>query len=475
MARVPPTEPQRSSASALPLHIVLVGVLGLLSSTLGCSADTDVEPSFGLSKEQLMDPESCRGCHTAHYDEWSGSMHAYASLDPVFLAMNARGQRDTGGELGDFCVQCHAPMALRLGLTTDGLNLEEVPAYAQGVTCYFCHSVASVEGTHNNPLALRDDGVLLGSYTDPTPNTAHRSAYSPHLDRNRTESAALCGTCHDIVTQRGVHLERTYSEWQESLFGHGPPEQQETCGSCHMPGRDDVAATYPDSPTRQVHGHAMAAVDVALTEFPMKDAQRAAVMSALDTTLFAEMCVTRLEETNRITVTLENMAAGHGWPSGSAPDRRGWVEVIARDASDNVLFESGVVSEGEAVASLDEDTLWQFRDFTYDEDGNPALFFWEVADYESSTLPAPTATSILDPDYIDPHRTRVYEYEGPAPETVSMRVNLRPIGLEILEELVNSGDLAPEIVAAMPTFTLGSTQLTWNASDGEACIPEGQN
>jgi len=242
-----------------------------------------------------------------------------------------------------------------------------------------------------------------------------------------------------------------------------------------MPGRDDVATTYLDSPVRQVHGHAMAAVDVALTEFPMKAAQRAAVTNALDTTLFAEMCVTRLGESNRITISLENMAAGHGWPSGSAPDRRGWVEVIARDANDNVLFESGVVAEGEAVASLDDDALWQFRDFTYDEDGQPALFFWEVAGYQSTTLPAPTASSILDPDYIDPHRTQVYEFEGPAPETVSMRVNLRPIGLEILEELVSSGDLAPEIVEAMPTFTLGSTQLTWKASDAEACIPEGQD
>lgn len=455
--------------------LMAVAFAGCLVAGAACSDELVTEVPAGLSQEQLMDPESCRGCHATHYDEWSGSMHAYASLDPVFLAMNARGQRETGGELGDFCVQCHAPMAHRLGLTTDGLNLDEVPAYAQGVTCYFCHTVASVDGAHNNPLTLSGDGVMLGGHLDPIPNTAHASSYSPHLDRDRPESAALCGSCHDIVTQRGVHLERTYSEWQASLFSHEVANQQQTCGSCHMPGRDDVAASYPDAPLRRVHGHQMVGVDVALTPFPMKSAQLSAIQGALNTTVLAEMCVASLDGTNRITITLENMAAGHGWPSGSAPDRRGWVEVVARDGDDSVLFSSGVVEDGQPVDSLEDPSLWQLRDFTYDEDGEPAQFFWEVASYVSTTLPAPTALSILDPAYTDPHRTQVYEFEGPAPDTVTMQVNLRPIGLEILEDLVQSGDLAPEIAASMPTFTLGITQMTWRASEGKPCIPEPPN
>src|SRR5688572_9748953 len=100
-----------------------------------------------------MDPETCKTCHPKHYREWSGSMHAYASDDPVFLAMNARGQEEVA-TLGDFCVQCHAPMAVRTGATTDGLNLAELPRHLKGVTCYFCHTVSAVEGTHNNPLVL---------------------------------------------------------------------------------------------------------------------------------------------------------------------------------------------------------------------------------------------------------------------------------------------------------------------------------
>ena len=54
-------------------------------------------------------------------------MHAYAADDPVFLAMNRRGQREAG--IGDFCVQCPRPMAVRTGATTDGLNLDSLPRH----------------------------------------------------------------------------------------------------------------------------------------------------------------------------------------------------------------------------------------------------------------------------------------------------------------------------------------------------------
>ena len=70
-----------------------------------------------------MNPKNCATCHADHFKQWSGSMHAYASDDPVFVAMNARAQRESKGAVGSFCVGCHAPLAVRTGATTDGLNL----------------------------------------------------------------------------------------------------------------------------------------------------------------------------------------------------------------------------------------------------------------------------------------------------------------------------------------------------------------
>ena len=65
------------------------------SLVLGCGDDY-------LSKAELMDPETCKDCHPKHFEEWQSSMHAYAGDDPIFLAMNRRGQRETNGALGRF-------------------------------------------------------------------------------------------------------------------------------------------------------------------------------------------------------------------------------------------------------------------------------------------------------------------------------------------------------------------------------------
>ena len=32
-----------------------------------------------LTREQLLDPQSCKGCQPDQFSEWEGSMHAYAS------------------------------------------------------------------------------------------------------------------------------------------------------------------------------------------------------------------------------------------------------------------------------------------------------------------------------------------------------------------------------------------------------------
>ena len=43
---------------------------------------------------------------------------------------------------------------------------------------------------------------------------------------------------------------------------------------------------------------------------------------------------------------------------------------------------------------------------------------------------------------------------------MTLRVRLQPIGLDVLDDLISSGDLDPRFRAAMPTFTLGGT-LEW--------------
>ena len=77
-------------------------MLALAATGIGCGGETKM-----LTPSELLDPAKCQSCHPQQYTDWSGSMHAYASDDPVFVAMNRRGQADTHGELGSFCVDEH--------------------------------------------------------------------------------------------------------------------------------------------------------------------------------------------------------------------------------------------------------------------------------------------------------------------------------------------------------------------------------
>lgn len=452
----------------------------LLAALLGCADNEPGRAPSYLSREALLDPETCRDCHATHYKEWAGSMHAYASTDPVFLAMNRLGQEQTDGELGSFCVGCHAPMALREGATSDGLNLDEVPKHLQGVTCYFCHDVEAVEGSHNNPLRLSGGLTMRGGVRDPIQNSAHASEYSELFASPRVESANLCGSCHDVSTPSPpapveLHLERTFAEWQGSIFS--PPQAADdtaalSCNGCHMlptPGEPIADSLGGRAPLRSRHAHTFAGVDVALTPFPdtgdaaldaeSSELQRLDLQRLLDSTLRLEICVlSRFTGEATLAVTLDNATAGHHFPSGSAQDRRAYVEVRAfAPGAAEPFYESGVVPEGGAVAELEDPDLWLLRDRLFDADGNQVHQFWQAAELRPGTLRVATSLDPLDPGFVAGHAQRQFPALGQlaqTPERVTARVRLEPIGREVLAELVEAGHLAESVPAQMPTHSL---------------------
>lgn len=444
---------------------IVLAAAALSSAT--CSSPSDEGQT--LTPEQLRDPATCKGCHEDHYREWSGSMHAYAAEDPVFLAMNARGQRETNGALGTFCVGCHAPMAVRDGATKDGLNLASLPASQKGVTCFFCHAADKVEGTHNNPLRLADDGVMRGEISDPVRNTAHRAAYSPLHDRDRAESSTLCGACHDIVTGHGAHIERTFREWRESVFTQPGGA---TCSQCHMEQSATLVpiAQAPAVFARRFKSHTFAAVDVALTPFPEQEAQRRKVKELLDSTLQTALCVSSRGTATSIRVLADNVAAGHAFPSGSSQDRRLWAEVIAYREG-QILYQSGAVPDGGVVTKVPDPDLWLVRDCIFDPQGKEVHMFWEAASYESNTFPGQATFDRLDPrfyqHFFQPY-PRIGTFQG-APDRVTLRLRLQPIGLDILDDLIATGDLDPKFRGGMPTFDLGETALVeWTPATATA-------
>jgi hypothetical protein len=423
-----------------------------------------------LSREALMDPETCAGCHPKHYREWASSMHAYAGEDPVFIAMNKRGQRETNGELGDFCVKCHAPMALAEGLTTDGLNLAELPKKMRGVTCYFCHNAVDVGPEHfNAPIKLANDTTMRSSIKDPANPGVHGVAYTEFHDNRSNKSSVMCGACHDIVNTKGQHIERTFKEYKDSFFSlerTSASQGGESCQGCHMrvTGTDTVA-TLPGLPKRELHEHRWAAVDVALTDdFPDQDAFRKLTECELSTA-GARINNVYTDGRGRFEIDIET-DAGHAQPSGAAQDRRLWLQFVAYNAQNQVIFQSGVIPEGEVeehpVGDPKHDrNLFMLRDHFFDETGKEVHMFWEAARITSQQIPVP----------VDPRaaHTKKATYQIPTrqqPARVELVMKMRPIGIDVLQNLVESGDLDPAVIKKMPTFTLWSTRVIWTPDKG---------
>lgn len=462
----------RPRANVLRRPRFVVGALAALA--VACGDDRSAR-----SIAELQDPQTCNECHPKHFQQWSGSMHAYASEDPVFVAMNQRGQRETGGALGTFCVKCHAPMAVELGLTT-GVDFDpaRLPATAKGITCYFCHNVEAVEGTHNNGIVLAHDQTMRGGLARPVSSPAHYSTYDKLMDSDVNQSE-ICGSCHDVVTPRGVALERTYREWQTTFFAEPDPAHHLTCGSCHMRSSTDVVADAPglDVKSRMngFHEHQWPAIDQALSLFPETDAQAAGIKRDLDPaiaiigpssfTSTAQSGGICLDPPGTLSIRIDSIGTGHMWPSGAAQDRRAWLEVIAYDQASAVVFQSGVVPDGMDPEQISDPDLFGLWDRTFKDDGTPAHFFWDVARVDSKLLRAPVTLDKNSPAF--DHSSTASFLLGASYTTIdhiTARVRIRPLSYAVLGDLVSSGDLAAAIATQLKTLDILGTASTWSVA-----------
>ncbi len=457
----------------------------------GCTSGNPAPAKTFAPRAEMIAPETCAKCHQDHFNQWSQSMHAQAAEDPVFLAMNARGQRETQGKLGSFCVQCHAPMAVRDGKTTDGLNLGSLDPIYKGVTCYFCHSIDSIDadaGKSNASVHIADDLVMRGSFSDAVANPVHASMYSPFQDRYQPQSADMCGACHDIVSPAGAAIERTFAEWSETPFAGNMNGSTCSADGCHMTATAKPQLIATGGKLRPFHEHDFPAVDVPLTVNPPPSAQVQAVEDSLNnSSLQGALCVT---VNGGIRVILDTTKIGHHWPSGAAQDRRAWTEVKAFRADGNVFYSSGVVPPGTSVTDLagTDPDLWLLRDCMFDSQGKETHNFWEAAEAGGYELPALLTFKPADPAFYQNHIVQTFPRWNSAhptlayPARVTLTVHIQPVGLDVLNDLVATGDLdaGPDgaLLAEIPTFDVslqgpigpgepppGGLEWTPNASD----------
>jgi hypothetical protein len=221
-------------------------------------------------------------------------------------------------------------------------------------------------------------------YPQPGPAPPHPWSESPyHRDSD------LCGNCHNVtspartlIDENGVDtgipypIERTFKEWSQSDYaaaGGGAPLT--TCQNCHMPDAAGVEygcvfQNIPHTDDLPVHdfvggnawvprilrdyyvgeGHVGTerqdsySATIALTEYQLQERSASLELTAPAAVAPGGTLTVDVEATN---------LSGHKLPTGYTEGRRMWLQLEIRDATNELVFESGAYDPVTAVLTRD--------------------------------------------------------------------------------------------------------------------------
>lgn len=395
--------------------LLLLASAALVGGALGGPfTDKGTQPELTY---ELNSAVRCVFCHGADYDggadiephdTWAGSMMAQASRDPLFWAALDVANHDIAG-IGDWCLRCHVPTGWLGGRSeppegsvdgcalTGPLDSTEAPSDFEGVGCHLCHRMMSNPTPPPGEQSLYDENAQYWIDDERCPGSTkepcRRGPYDysepgleapPHVWQYSAlhESSDLCGTCHNVTspvrtlivdgTDTGVPfpIERTFREWQQSDFAQPGPGFQ-TCQNCHMPDAaiDPAYACFfqsnnhtGDMPIHRFAGGNAWVPDVLRQEYPtlMLDTQLTAARDAALDMLQNRSALVELTlgpapqpgGTLDATVKVTNLT-GHKLPTGYPEGRRMWIQLEARDAREDLLWQSGAYDAATGVLTVD--------------------------------------------------------------------------------------------------------------------------
>lgn len=378
-------------------------------------------------------PSACADCHPQQFEEWSGSLHALAFVDPVYQGELHKGIKAVGRDIARQCEGCHTAAAMVRGELGKANFKEHSELALAGVSCDVCHSVSGV--THqqtpsrepeNGSLVLapgRDDGTLVkrgpfaptadcgGGFHDCGESALHRSA-------------DLCASCHQVLHyDKHFPIEATYQEWK------GSPYAQEGigCQDCHMVETATFlrAAAFA-KPARADYRHFFNGANYLLYHLA-----RAAALKSGDEAgarRFGQqydMAVARLQAAAgleispvyvdgrllELRVRVKNLRAGHSLPTSLTNVRQMWLELRVVDEKGGILRRSGGI---DAQGHLEPETRL-FNSDGMGENMHFAIDPWVVTGFSRHDTIPPRG-----------YRDVVYGLELPAKvKTVKVEATLR--------------------------------------------------
>jgi len=410
---------------------------------------------------QFVGPEICEGCHSEIFEQWQGSMHSKAFVDPLWRAATKLFFKEakTTGEMLEMkaCVKCHTPLGFRsysISSPADDYDkLAELPA--EGIFCNWCHAISEVKhlgdaGYEVEPGGGEDDpSTMLGPFKDSD------SPYHPTKYSELHTKSEFCGLCHNVShVANGLPIEQTFSEWKNSPYNTGDPATTVNCQDCHMRQKLGIPATgktaRPDNPGQ------------ACDDGPMRDhiwthyfvGGNSVVPKLLGSEIHSKMAIERLQSAadlelitndnfgknklSTIQVKVMNSGAGHYLPTGLTEVRQMWLSLKITDGKGKTLLDSGGL---DAQGAIDKNAVKYFTQLG-DKNGQPVLN-------------AALADRILYDYRIPPKGYVIEKYafyipdDSISPLTVTVSLNYRSASQGLAKTLL--GDNAPEIPVIVMT------------------------
>lgn len=249
-----------------------------------------------IPAETMMMDDYCAECHADVHEQWSHSVHRFASFNnPVYLfsVRNTRQmalERDGNVEAARFCAGCHDLVPMLSGAFDDP-DFDDVnhPTSQAGITCTSCHAITHVNSPRGNadftieepihyPFAFSGNELLqwVNAQLIKAKPEFHKRTFLKPLH----EQPEFCGTCHKVhLPEHLNHYKwlRGQNHYDAFLLsgvsGHGvtsfyyPPQAEPNCNRCHMPAEvsDDFGAKLRDaSGDYTVRNHMFPAANTAI-------------------------------------------------------------------------------------------------------------------------------------------------------------------------------------------------------------------
>ncbi len=414
---------------------------------------------------------------------WRSTMMANSSKDPFWRAVVAEEVHNypqLQQTIETTCTRCHAPMgyteAIYNGQTNYSMaELKLDPIANDGVSCTACHQIKSTNfgnpNSYSGHYIIENDSIIYGPYENPETTVMNMvvnflPVYSTHMN-----SSELCATCHTLFTPyldnqgqiAGQFPEQTpYLEWKNSVYS----TQNVQCQDCHLPVTYEPIDIATIPPSHQVlrspyWKHEFVGGNVYMLNLMKNNINDLGITASaedFDSTIArAELNLTQkaieLDVTNQVEndslnifIKLTNKA-GHKLPSG-IPFRRMWIHLEVKDATGNVVFESGKWDSNGEIVGLnsdyephyniirDENEVQIYEGVMIDVDGNVTNRLLRASQYIkdnrippagfTSSHPSYDTTKIYGDALIDPDFNRENGIEGSGSDIVTYRIPVLP-------------------------------------------------